>query len=93
MSTTEYTASPAVDEEFVTLIGGDAEEIGRAFKAQGLADQDFTIVHRIGRHRLAAAPGQDLGTLLTALADGTLVAATYARRSPASLMPAPANAR
>ncbi|QIB35162.1 hypothetical protein [Ancylobacter pratisalsi] len=65
------------DEEFVTIVGGDAEEIGRAFQAEGLADKDFTIVHRIGRHRFAMAPGRDVGSLL----DGSaLVAATYTRR-------------
>lgn len=78
---TERTAPPPGEEEFVTLIGGDAEEIGRAFKAEGLAAQDFTVVHRIGRHRLAAAPGQDLAALISALLDGRLVAATYARRA------------
>lgn len=69
---------PQGAEEFVTIVGGNAEEIGRAFRSQGLAEQDFTIVHRIGRHRFALAPGQDPGALF----DGReLVAATYTRRA------------
>lgn len=66
------------DDEFVTIVGGTAEEISRTFREQGLAEQDFSIVHRIGRHRLALAPGQDP----TSLFDGReLVAATYTRRA------------
>lgn len=65
-------------EEFVTIVGGDADEISRAFRSQGLAEQDFTVVHRIGRHRFALAPGQDPLSLF----DGRqLVAATYTRRT------------
>lgn len=68
---------PSGNEEFVTIVGGTAEEISRTFREQGLAEQDFTIVHRIGRHRLALPTGQDLLSLL----DGRqLVAATYTRR-------------
>ncbi|MDQ0509824.1 hypothetical protein [Ancylobacter amanitiformis] len=64
-------------EEFVTIVGGSAEEISRTFREQGLAEQDFSIVHRIGRHRLAGPAGQDLLSLF----DGRdLVAATYTRR-------------
>ncbi|MCJ8144559.1 hypothetical protein [Ancylobacter gelatini] len=65
------------DEEFVTIVGGTAEEISRTFREQGLAAQDYTIVHRIGRHRLAMPEGSDLASLL---AGGQLVAATYTRR-------------
>ncbi len=68
---------PSGSEEFVTIVGGTAEEISQTFREQGLAEQDFTIVHRIGRHRLALPTGQDLLSLL----DGRqLVAATYTRR-------------
>lgn len=68
---------PSGNEEFVTIVGGTAEEISQTFREQGLAEQDFTIVHRIGRHRLALPTGQDLLSLL----DGRqLVAATYTRR-------------
>ncbi|MBS9478900.1 hypothetical protein [Ancylobacter radicis] len=66
------------DEEFVTIVGGDAEEISRTFREQGLAEQDYSIVHRIGRHRFELAPGQDLHSLLDGRA---LVAATYTRRA------------
>ena len=31
------------DDEFVTIIGTDADEISRTFCAQGLADQQFAI--------------------------------------------------
>lgn len=70
------------EEEFITIIGGDAEEIGQVFRDQGLAAKDFTIVHRIGRHRIAMAPGQDdMNALVGALLGGRLVAATYTRRA------------
>lgn len=82
MSATVETPAMAGEEEFITIIGGDAEEIGQVFKAEGLAARDFTIVHRIGRHRIAMAPGQqDMGALVGALLGGRLVAATYTRRA------------
>lgn len=69
---------PRDEDEFVTIIGRDAEEIGRTFREEGLAEQQFTIVHRIGRHRFAFADGGPMGGLF----DGRrLVAATYARRA------------
>lgn len=65
-------------EEFVTIVGGSAEEIAAAFREQGLAEKDYTVVHRIGRHRLALPTGRDLLSLF----DGRqLVAATYSRRA------------
>lgn len=70
-------AKPNGNEEFVTIVGDTAEDIAKAFRDQGLAEQDYTIVHRIGRHRLALTEGRDLSSLL----DGRqLVAATYTRR-------------
>lgn len=82
MSPTTHTHTTAGEEEFVTIIGGDAEEISQVFRDQGLAAKDFTIVHRIGRHRIAMAPGQDdMSALVGALLGGRLVAATYTRRS------------
>lgn len=78
MTPTHHLPITSSEEEFVTIIGGDAEEIGRAFHAEGLAQQDFSVVHRIGRHRIALAPGQDIAALL----DGRrLVATTYTRRA------------
>ena len=66
------------DDEFVTIIGTDADEISRTFCAQGLADQEFSIVHRMGKHRFAFADGEQAGALF----DGRpLVAATFARRT------------
>lgn len=65
------------EEEFVTIIGRDAEQISRAFQAEGLAQQQFSIVHRMGRHRFAVADGEDARTIF----DGEgLMAATYVRR-------------
>ncbi|MDF2998487.1 MAG: hypothetical protein K0R27_4124 [Xanthobacteraceae bacterium] len=73
------TRTEARDEdEFVTIIGRDAEEISKTFRAEGLADQQFTIVHRIGRHRFAFADGGPNGGMF----DGRpVLAATYARRT------------
>ncbi|MCK0196093.1 hypothetical protein MWN34_04115 [Ancylobacter sp. 6x-1] len=71
--------STTIEEEFVTIIGANPEEISRAFQAQGLADQHFAVVHRMGRHRFTMAEGADSSTLF----DGRpLVAATYVRRHP-----------
>ncbi|WP_371345355.1 hypothetical protein [Ancylobacter sp. IITR112] len=82
MSASTDTRTNPGEEEFITIIGGDAEEIGQVFRDQGLAAKDFTIVHRIGRHRIAMAPGQDdMSALVGALLGGRLVAATYTRRS------------
>ncbi|WP_428029340.1 hypothetical protein [Ancylobacter sp.] len=81
MNMRDTTHTTSGEDEFVTIIGGDAEEIGQVFKAEGLAAKDFTIVHRIGRHRIAMAPGQqDMSALINALVGGRLVAATYTRR-------------
>lgn len=64
------------DDEFVTIIGRDAEEISKTFRTEGLAEQQFTIVHRIGRHRFAFADGGPVGGLF----DGRpMLAATFAR--------------
>ncbi len=66
------------DDEFVTIIGADADEISRTFCSEGLADQEFAIVHRMGRHRFAFANGEQAGALF----DGRpLIAATLARRA------------
>ena len=65
------------DEEFVTIIGSDMEQITSAFQAQGLAEQHYAIVHRIGRHRFTIV--NENGSNL--MFEGRpLVAATYARR-------------
>jgi hypothetical protein len=66
------------EEEFVTIIGRNADEISRAFRAEGLAERQFSIVHRMGRHRFALAEGEDARSIF----DGeTLLAATYVRRA------------
>jgi hypothetical protein len=38
-------------DEFITIIGANMAEITAEYQAQGLADREFSIVHRIGRHR------------------------------------------
>ena len=69
---------PQNEDEFVTIIGRDADEIGQTFRAEGLAVQQYAVVHRMGRHRFAFADGAEPGALF----DGRpLVAATFARRS------------
>jgi hypothetical protein len=38
-------------DEFITIIGANMAEINAEYRAQGLADREFSIVHKIGRHR------------------------------------------
>ncbi|MBS7539101.1 hypothetical protein [Ancylobacter lacus] len=68
-----------LDEEFVTIIGSTPEEISRAFQAQGLAEQHYAVVHRMGRHRFTMADGAGNESLFEGR---PLVAATYVRRRP-----------
>jgi hypothetical protein len=66
-----HTAEP---DEFVTIIGVDMTEITNEFRAQGLAEQHFVIVHKIGRHRFTRVDGQTV----EAMFDGqSLMAATF----------------
>jgi len=68
---------PHGEDEFVTIIGCDADQVARTFRTEGLAGQHYAIVHRMGRHRFAFADG----TPAAALLDGRpLAVATYARR-------------
>ena len=65
-------------DDFITLIGADMAEINEAFRAQGLAEQDFAIVHRTGRHRFTRVDQAQHETMF----DGrSMIAATYQRRS------------
>lgn len=67
------------DEEFITIIGRDAEEISRTYSKDGLAAQGFSILHRMGRHRFALPDGSPLSGLM---GEAPMVAATYMRRTP-----------
>ena len=63
-------------DEFVTIIGTDMDAIAREFRAQGLSEKRYSIVHRAGRHRFTRADG----TSGEPLFDGVpLIAATYRR--------------
>ncbi len=73
---THQTHSAEADE-FVTLIGASMEEIYAAYRAQGL-ERDFSIVHRVGRHRFTKVNGD----APEAMFDGQpMIAATFWRRS------------
>jgi hypothetical protein len=65
------------DEDFVTIIGSDVAQIIGAFQAQGLAEQEFSILHKIGRHRFTIV-GEDGSSPM--FEGRSLVAATFARR-------------
>lgn len=68
----------STSEDFITLIGADMAEISEAFRSQGLAEKNFHIVHRTGRHRFTRVDGAEHETMF----DGqTMIAATYQRRS------------
>lgn len=62
------------NEDFITIIAPSMAEVMASFATQGLAEQDYSIVHRAGKHSFTMASGQKLF-------DGTqMVAATFARR-------------
>lgn len=66
-------------DEYITIIGQDAEEIGRVYAKDGLAAKGFAILHRMGRHSFRLPEGSPLAPHL-----GTapvMVAATYMRRA------------
>ena len=48
---------PNRDDEFITIVGTDMDEINREFSAQGLSQRDYSIVHRVGQHRFTWAGG------------------------------------
>jgi hypothetical protein len=65
-------------DEFITLIGADMDEIHAAYRAQGLAERHYAIVHRTGRHRFSRVSGSGSETMF----DGEpMIAATFWRRS------------
>ena len=74
---TDDNQAAARDNEYVTIVGSDLEEITREFHAQGLSEQNFSIVHRVGRHRFTMADGQRSEAMF---GGKSLMAATFARR-------------
>ena len=67
----------AHDHDYVTIVGTSLEEINREYLAQGLSDQNFTILHRIGRHRFTMAGGEGSEAMFEGK---SLMAATFIRR-------------
>jgi hypothetical protein len=63
-------------DEFVTIIGANMAEIHAEFQAQGLSDREFSIVHRIGRHRFTRVDGNDVEHLFSGK---PMIAATFTR--------------
>ena len=63
-------------DEFITIIGASMAEIHAEFRAQGLADREFSIVHRIGRHRFTRVNG---GGAEQMFEGRPMIAATFAR--------------
>jgi hypothetical protein len=75
MDTQAHSAEP---DEFVTIIGADMTEITNEFRAQGLAEKQFAIVHKIGRHRFTRVDGRKAEPMFEGR---PLIAATFQRRS------------
>lgn len=65
------------DDDFITIIGATMAEITGAFRAQGLAERQFAIVHRTGRHRFTRVTD---GASEQMFEGEPLIAATFARR-------------
>jgi hypothetical protein len=63
-------------DEFITIIGADMAEINAEFRAQGLSDREFAIVHRIGRHRFTRVDG---GGAEQMFGGQPMIAATFAK--------------
>ena len=69
---------PTDSDDFITIIGATMAEITGAFREQGLAERQFTIVHRTGRHRFTRVTD---GTSEPMFEGEPLIAATFARRA------------
>lgn len=71
---TAHDIIDTANEDFITIIAPSMAEVMDSFRNQGLAERDYSIVHRAGRHSFTMAGGQKLF-------DGAqMVAATFARR-------------
>jgi len=64
-------------DDFITIIAATMAEITDAFRAQGLAEREFAIVHRTGRHRFTRVND---GASEQMFEGEPLIAATFARR-------------
>lgn len=73
-----HTHEAGQTEDFITIIAPSMAEVMASFCAQGLAEKQYAIVHRAGRHSFTLAHG---GEPATTLFEGTpMIAATFARR-------------
>jgi len=64
-------------DDFISIIAATMAEITDAFRAQGLAEREFAIVHRTGRHRFTRVSD---GAAEAMFEGEPLIAATFARR-------------
>ena len=63
--------------DLITIIGSSMTDISEQFRIQGLAERQFSIVHKIARHRFIRADGENARDMF----DGEpLIAATFQRR-------------
>jgi len=66
-------------EDFVTIIAPTLAEVMQSYHAQGLAAQNYVIIHRPGNHSFTY-----VGEATTCLFGGaSMVAATFMRQIPA----------
>ncbi|WP_196260364.1 hypothetical protein [Pelagibacterium limicola] len=63
------------DEDFITIIAPSMAEVMESFAAQGLAEREYAIVHRGGKHSFTLAGGETLFN------GAKMIAATFARRA------------
>jgi hypothetical protein len=63
-------------DEFITIIGASMAEINAEFRAQGLADREFSIVHRIGRHKFTRVASGEAEQMF---GGEPMIAATFTR--------------
>lgn len=73
-----HSLQPSERTDFITIIGRDMTDINRQFKAEGLAEADYTIVHRIGSHRFTVVDGSKASSLF---GGERMIAATFQRRA------------
>lgn len=71
-------AEPQERADYITIIGHDMADITRQFRAEGLAEADYSIVHRIGSHQFTVVSG---GSAEQLFGGRRMIAATYARKA------------
>lgn len=62
--------------EYITIVGNSFEEVAEECRAQQLSENDYSIVHPIGRHQITMA-----GQGNAAMNGQSLVTATFSRRA------------